>query len=399
MSFIKEIKWQQPKYILPLIILPFIFGFYYLIGRMQGVSEENEQKQVQREGYNRSIPLPASDQDIKSKFENLSEEFNSEKSNLRTHLEELGEEKIDDGIIVDLMTEQERMAKDSIDELKAYNKRMIKNQKDKIEGMIRENLLHKPVNHKADIKKIAEMKEEDILKEELTSITNNSSSKPKSELEDFKEHMRVLDSIQNPQKYIKKEVVVPEPEKVYPKLNNEKTSNPLFNTISRADKKTSIRALIDQGIIIYQGSRVRLRLMSDVFLDEYFLKKGTYLYGVVKNFKSQRVIINIPSILLDGEIVETNISLYDLDGLEGVFVPSSQFRAFVNDLGGGTAGQAGQGASSSNSSSTTTTGLGDKLLFDAATSAVQTSTKAIEKLIKKNKARFKYNSQVILKNN
>ncbi len=398
MSFIKEIKWQQPKYILPLIVLPFILGFYYLIGRMQGVSEENELKQVQREGYNRSIPLPASDQDIKSKFENLSEEFNAEKSNLRTHLEELGDDKIDEGIIVDLMTEEERIAKDSIETLKAYNKRQIKNQKDKIEGMIRQNLLHKPsVNHKADLKNIVSKGEDDILKEELISM--NEGKNPKSELEDFKTHMRVLDSIQNPQKYIKKEVIAPEPEKVYPKLNNEKSSNPLFNTISRADKKNSIRALIDQGIIIYQGSRVRLRLMSDVFLDEYFLKKGTYLYGVVKNFKSQRVIINIPSILLDGEIVETNISLYDLDGLEGVFVPSSQFRTFVNDLGGGTAGQAGSGASSNNSSSSTTTGLGDKLLFDAATSAVQTSTKAIEKLIRKNKAKFKYNSQVILKNN
>lgn len=399
MKFIKGINFKKPKYVLPLIILPFLVGFYFLYQRMVGKSIEKQNSIVQQtEGYDISIPIPETDSKIDSKFKSLKEEFNSDESNLRTYIEELEDEEKEQGIIVDLMTPEERAFKDSIDAAKQLSEDLLKKQQENINRMINQNNssnhyneladLVSPTNHVQDIQRITSLNEDDIIEKELESNVEN-------ELESFTQQMRIIDSIQNPDKYYIAPPVESIPEKEYAKINTGKVENDVFNTITRENKNTSIKALLDEGIIVYKGSRIRLRLMKDVFLNEMYLKKGTYLYGVVKNFKNQRVIINIPSILLDGEIIETNISLYDLDGLEGVFVPSSQFREFVNDLGGGTAGNSGTTLSGQNQ---TNAGLGDQLLFDAATNAVQTSTKALEKLIRKNKARFKYNSQVILKN-
>lgn len=405
MNFLKEINFRQPKYILPLIIAPFLVLLYYVMGRLF-VSDENKQNTHQVEGYNTKVPIPASEQDIAPKFESLQEDFNAQESNLRSYLEELGEEEEEKGIIVDLMTQEERLLKDSIDISKDITKKIIEQQKKKLNQIIGHSdnslsgYLSPTINHEEEVLKIASLDEKDIIDKEFTNNENLVENKVSEDLEQFKKRFRALDSLQNPSKYLVNEQVSSnsEPEEQFAKLNpSKKQASSIFNTISNENKKTSIRALMDEGIIIYKGSRIRLRLMKDVFIDELYLKKGSYLYGVVKSFRDQRVIINIPSILLDGEIIQTNISIYDLDGLEGVFVPSSQFRSFVNDLGGGTAGNTG--SSLGNQGSTTNQNLSDQLLFDAATSAVQTSTKAIEKLIRKNKARFKYNSQVILKNN
>lgn len=401
MKFIKGINFKKPKYVLPLIVLPFLVGFYFLYQRMVGKSIEKQNSLVQQtEGYDISIPIPETNSEIDNKFKSLKEEFNSDESNLRTYIEEIEDEEQDKGIIVDLMTPEERAIKDSIDAAKKLSEDLLKKQQENISKMVNQNngsshyndladlVNPNPSSHIKDIQRITSLNEDDIIEKELENEVEN-------ELASFTQQMRIIDSIQNPDKYYIAPPVEPIPKKEYAKINTRKVQNEVFNTITRENKNTSIKALLDEGIIVYKGSRIRLRLMKDVFLNEMYLKKGTYLYGIVKNFKNQRVIINIPSILLDGEIIETNISLYDLDGLEGVFVPSSQFREFVNDLGGGTAGNSGSTLSGQNQ---TNAGLGDQLLFDAATNAVQTSTKALEKLIRKNKARFKYNSQVILKN-
>ena len=83
------------------------------------------------------------------------------------------------------------------------------------------------------------------------------------------------------------------------------------------------------------GSRVRLRLIDDVEINEVVVPKGSYLYATMSGFGSQRVKGNVTSIMVDGEIIKVNLALYDTDGLEGLYVPSSQFRETTKDVGSG----------------------------------------------------------------
>lgn len=394
----QKINFKQPKYILPLILLPFIFFFMFLINQHKSKNKVAEEVELQKSaGYNISIPDPHQEEEIDNKLDNVKRYFNDEKSSKKTFMTELGQDEIDDGIVVDLLTPEEKMKADSLMKARDNSKNFLDDHKKMIDKMINQTLPE--ADHVKDLESIISNQTPEasvIIEDEFLSVEKkeNNPKQEKSQMDEFKEQMQYLDSLQFPEKYAKKEEIKKE-EIDYAELNTGEKQSSHFNTISNQNKPKSIKALLDEGIIVYGGSRVRLRLMNDVYLDDLFLKKGTYLYGVVKAFKNQRVLVRIPSILINGEIVQTNISLYDLDGLEGLFVPNSAFREFVNELGGSTSSTTG-GTSINNNNAQQD--LSQQFLFETATNTIKVTTKALERAIKKNKARFKYNSQVILQN-
>lgn len=172
-----------------------------------------------------------------------------------------------------------------------------------------------------------------------------------------------------------------------------KTASDYFHTISQAQNEPHlIKAIIDEDIKAVDGSRVRLRLLDDVEIGEAVLKSGTYLYATMNGFGSQRVKGKVQSVLVDDRLVKVNISLYDTDGLEGLYVPESSFRETSKDVASG----AVTGNMSLNSGS-----YGNSLSqwgMQAIQNAYQKTSNAIGKAIKKNKAKLKYGTFVYLVN-
>ena len=137
-----------------------------------------------------------------------------------------------------------------------------------------------------------------------------------------------------------------------------------------------IKAIIDENVKAVDGSRVRLRLLDDIEIGETVVRKGSYLYATMSGFGSQRVKGNVKSLLVDDELVKINLSIYDTDGLEGLYVPSSSFRE-------------------------NTTGTGSSFSqwgMQAVSNAYQKTSNAIGKAIKKNKVKLKYGTFVYLIN-
>ncbi len=95
------------------------------------------------------------------------------------------------------------------------------------------------------------------------------------------------------------------------------------------------KSIIDEDVKATDGSRVRLRLLDDIEIGETVVKKGSYLYATMSGFGSQRVKGSINSILVDDELIKVSLSLYDTDGLEGLYVPGSQFRETTKDVASG----------------------------------------------------------------
>ena len=115
-----------------------------------------------------------------------------------------------------------------------------------------------------------------------------------------------------------------------------KTTSDYFNTLSKNVREPKlIQAIIDENIKAVDGSRVRLRLLDDVEIGECVIARGTYLYATVSGFSSGRVKGNISSILVNDELVKVSLSLYDTDGMEGLYVPNSQFRETSKDVASG----------------------------------------------------------------
>ena len=112
-----------------------------------------------------------------------------------------------------------------------------------------------------------------------------------------------------------------------------KVSSDYFNTLAENEKEANlIKAIIDEDVKATDGTRIRLRLLDDVEIGELVVPKGSYLYATMSGFGSQRVKGNIKSMLIDDELVKINLSIYDTDGMEGLYVPSSSFRETTKDV-------------------------------------------------------------------
>lgn len=177
-------------------------------------------------------------------------------------------------------------------------------------------------------------------------------------------------------------------------VKKTKTSSDYFHTLDRSGQEPKlIKAIIDEDIKAVDGSRVRLRLLDDVEIDGSTVRKGTYLYATVSGFSSGRVKGSISSILVGDELVMVSLSLYGTDGLEGLYVPESQFRETGKDV----ASSAMSGNLSMN-----TGGYGNNSLaqwgMQAVQNAYQKTSNAISKAIRKNKVKLKYGTFVYLVN-
>ena len=122
--------------------------------------------------------------------------------------------------------------------------------------------------------------------------------------------------------------------------------------------------MIDKTTKAHEGTRLRFKLLDDVIVKGVKLKKGTYLYGTVVGFGQQRVMADITSILVKDKFLKIHLSVYDLDGMLGFYVPESAFRD----------------------------------MMQAIQNAYQSTSSAISQAIKKNRAKIKYNTIVYLIN-
>ena len=172
-----------------------------------------------------------------------------------------------------------------------------------------------------------------------------------------------------------------------------KTTSDYFNTLAQNEQEPKlIKAIIDENVKATDGSRVRLRLLDDVEINEHVVKRGSYLYATMSGFSSQRVKGSINSIMVDDELVKVHLSLYDTDGLEGLYVPSSQFRETSKDVASGAV---------SGNMSMNTSGTGNSFSqwgMQAVQNAYQKTSNAIGKAIKKNKVKLKYGTFVYIIN-
>lgn len=166
-----------------------------------------------------------------------------------------------------------------------------------------------------------------------------------------------------------------------------------FHTLAENESEPKlIKAIIDEDIKAVDGSRVRLRLLDDVEIGELVVSKGAYLYATMTGFGSQRVKGNVKSLMVDDELLKVDLSIYDTDGLEGLYVPSSTFRETSKDVASSALG------SNVNMNNGTTGNSFTQWGMQAVQNAYQQTSNAISKSVKKNKAKLKYGTFVYLVN-
>jgi conjugative transposon TraM protein len=181
-------------------------------------------------------------------------------------------------------------------------------------------------------------------------------------------------------------------EKIIEVTKTENDNSRFFNTVGLSKNNSFIKAILDEGLKVYDGSRVRIRLMDDIQFEGRTLEKGTYLYGIISGFKTQRVLLTITNITYNNEILTVKLDVFDQDGMKGLYIPESLFREIAKEASAQTVG--GQNLQFSDNNALNAT----QMAYTAAQDIYKTTTRAMSDAIRKRKAVLKYNTQIFLVN-
>ena len=373
-NLLEKINWRQPKYMLPAILyFPLLGASYFIFDLFHTETLEIKDKTMQTtEFLNPELPgAQIKDDGIGSKYENMAKSWgkiqdysavdNIDRDESGKKKEEYESKYTQDDL--DLLTEQEqeKAAAVEIASAKAREQEALAElEKALAEARLKgQNAVQPPAETEtADTVPPRATEASGTIDEEKRAVKTPSDDAPANEV-----------------------------------VRKVKTASDYFNTLAKdAREPKLIQAIIDENIKAVDGSRVRLRLLDDVEIGKYVVKRGTYLYATVSGFSSGRVKGSISSILVDDELMKVSLSIYDTDGMEGLYVPNSQFRETSKDVASSAmSGNMNMGMGSTGSSLA-------QWGMQAVTNAYQKTSNAISKAIKKNKVKLKYGTFVYLVN-
>ena len=398
---IKKINWKQPKYLLPAIIyFPLLFVGYFVIDLFHTEKAEIPDESLHTTEYlNPKLPEAQMRGDgIGNKYESMLKSYG----------------RIDD------YSAMENIERNEDDTKETYDSKYSDEELQQLESSESERLAELQRQLQASAEKGERIGEgQGISEEERIARTHQREQEAIDELNRALAMAR-LQGQQTTQQAVPQEVTEPvetkdnpaktegsvsvnersvkalsEEDEAQEAVKKVKVTSDYFNTLRENDPEPNlIKAIVDEDVKAVDGSRVRLRLLDDIEINEVIVPKGTYIYAIMNGFGSQRVKGNVKSILVNDELIKVNLSLYDTDGLEGLYVPGSSFRETTKDVASG----AMSNTSSLTSSSTNT---GNPLIQwgnQAITNAVQKTSNSISKAIRKNSAKIKYGTFVYLIN-
>lgn len=149
---------------------------------------------------------------------------------------------------------------------------------------------------------------------------------------------------------------------------------------------TGIEADIQETQTIVGGSSVKLVLGNDIYVNGTVIPMGTFIYGTASQ-NDERLKIEISSIRYQSSIFPVSLSVYDLDGLEGIHIPGSLNRDVAKETG------------SEGLSNIGITSLDPSLGAQAASAGIAAAKTLINKKVKQVKLTVKAGYKVILNDN
>lgn len=83
-----------------------------------------------------------------------------------------------------------------------------------------------------------------------------------------------------------------------------------------------ITAAIDESQTLVTGADVKLRLTSDMYIDGALIPAGSPLTGMA-SLSGERLRVEVTSIRYQNAIYPVRLSVYDVDGVNGIYIPGS----------------------------------------------------------------------------
>jgi len=152
--------------------------------------------------------------------------------------------------------------------------------------------------------------------------------------------------------------------------------------------KNSIRASVYQTITLSNGKEVQLRLQEPMRAGNMLIPANTILTGSAK-IGGERLHITITSIQYADNVIPVEMEVYDMDGMQGIFVPNSDEVTAMKEI-------AANMGTSMGSSITITDDAGSQLAADLGRSLIQGTSQFFSKKMREVKVTLKSGYKVLL---
>lgn len=96
----------------------------------------------------------------------------------------------------------------------------------------------------------------------------------------------------------------------------------LDDVLELNDNPNAIEAVIHETQTIVNGSTVKLRLVNDVYINGVLIPKETFVFGTAA-LNGERLGITINSIRYKTSLFPVELSVFDLDGMDGIYIPGA----------------------------------------------------------------------------
>lgn len=173
--------------------------------------------------------------------------------------------------------------------------------------------------------------------------------------------------------------------------NNQKPHNMGFNTAigqSLLEDRNTIKACIHENCSLITGQSVRLRLLEPVQVGKTVIPPNTMISGEAK-IQGDRLDISVQSLEYRGNIIPVELTVYDTDGQEGIFIPGSlEINAFKE--------MAGNIGSNMGTSISLTQSAGQQLVSGLGKGAIQSGSQYMTKKIQTINVKLKAGYKILL---
>ncbi|UCS95203.1 conjugative transposon protein TraM [Echinicola marina] len=424
----KQVKTQkmmrQRKFllVLPLLVLPFITMIFWVLGG--GQVQEIQAQEIKQEGFNIHLPeakLTDDKQMDKMSYYNRAERDSAKFRELRKNDPNYRNNILSD-TNDDLFPEQEvkpgQLSSGGLNTSLYGNDKGSDPNADKIYRKLEElnRELNKPVESTGlpddapdqevkDNYGNANVSSSDVDRLEEMMHTMTQPEAPDPELEQLNSMLEKILDVQHPERVQEKlkQLSDARREKLYSVSTQQESdlvslmgtgqslTQPSVNGFYSLDDEenpeqieNTIQAVIHESQTVVNGSTVKLRLVNDVFIGGVHIPKDNFLYGIA-SLNGERLHIKINSIRDGNSLFPVELSVYDMDGLDGIYIPG----AITRDVAKQSADRSLQTVG--------LTSLDPSWQAQAASAGIETAKSLFSKKVKLVKVNLKAGYQVLLR--
>ncbi|WP_159517952.1 conjugative transposon protein TraM [Sunxiuqinia indica] len=344
------LKRNKPLLFLPLVLIPFIVLLFYILGGGKNPTGKSQNRESQDTIRGANFNLPEADRSIEiidktdaavSQDEiTLSHDYNilgegeeskSDTAELGPTLAETSEEEMANSEPSGISPESNTT--DPIQLLKHIQQRQ-----KQIRGELETGKAVKSEPHSKALNAEQNRKTEQVLK----ATSREKQPEPNIPVTGIEELDRVFrqnaslskqnDSLSN-QLIQAQSILQKQEEERNKKAVLEKAGQSVFKP--KEQTASILKAEVYETATVLTGNRVKLRLLEDGWLGSEKIPKGTFLYGTCE-VANERLKISIRQVQVVDNFIPVEITVYDLDGLVGLYVPDNAARKVAKEVGSST---------------------------------------------------------------